>query len=426
MLKFTLFFVLTLSLISAACAESVKIIDDPSEAYKVRMELLESAKEEIQISYFIFAHDDTAMQVLSLLRKKAREGVKVKVMIDALFNEIPKDVGTHLLHENVQIKNFNTFDLLRLGKMIKFRMHDKMFIVDQQKIILGGRNIEDTYYGKAPKNYDDRDVYLVGDIAREASSYYNDLWKADHLKLMKQKRLKNTKASDKLDEALKNYEMNKSLDQFELTAWESDMIHIEDVDLLHDEVASRKKKMSGTAKNLYELIKNAKVSVLIDSPYLIISKELEVVLKEAIARNVKIRILTNSLKSTDGLLPQAAYIGQRKNIVGMGIELFEYYADESFHSKSLVVDNEIAVIGSFNFDPRSQNLNTETMVIMQDSKLAGLLTESMNESLKQSYRIDANGRPEGHDQKLPGVSLRKKVITRLIQFLIVPFIKDIL
>lgn len=421
---FTLLFFV--SLISASYAESVRILDDADQAYKVRMHLIEGAKEEILISYFIFAQDDTAKEVLSLLRKKAREGVKVKVMVDALFNDIPRDIGTHLQQENVLIKNFNTFNFFHLGKSIKYRMHDKMFIIDQQKIIIGGRNIEDTYYGKANKNYDDRDLYIVGDIAKEASTYFHELWLADHLKPFKQKKLKDTKASETLDVVQNNYDMKNAMDTFDFTAWESDLLHVENVDLFHDAIGSRKQKLTGTSKNLYDLIKNAKTSVIIDSPYLIITKEFHAILAEVLTRGVKVRFLTNSLKSTDGLFPQAAYIGQRKKIVDMGIELYEYFGDDTLHSKSLVVDEEIAAIGSFNFDPRSQNLNTETMAVLHDPKLANLLTQSMNESLNMAYRIDESGLPTGYDSKLPGVSLKKKIITQLIQFIIVPFAKDLL
>lgn len=420
------FLLLFLSFITASLAESVRILDNPDDAYKVRMQLIEGAKEEILISYFIFAQDATALEVLSLLRKKAREGVKVKVMVDDLFNDIPKEIGTHLQHENVLIKNFNTFNLFKLGKTIKYRMHDKMFIVDQQKIIMGGRNIEDTYYGKAHKNYDDRDIYIAGNLAHEASEYFKELWQADHLKPFKQKKLKTTQAKDQLDQIQNNYLMKRTMDTFDLATWESDLMQVENVDLFHDAVATKKQKMTGTAKKLYDLILNAKTSVIIDSPYLIITKEFHAVLAEVLARGVKIRFLTNSLKSTDGLFPQAAYIGQRQKIVEMGIELYEYFDADSFHAKSLVVDDEIAAIGSFNFDPRSQNLNTETVAVMHDPKLASLLTQSMNESLKLAYKIDPTGMPEGHDSKLPGVSLKKKIITKLIQFIIVPFAKGLL
>jgi putative cardiolipin synthase len=419
-------FLVFIYIISAGYADTARIIDSGEDALKIRMQLIESAKEEILISYFIFAQDNTALEMLSLLRKKAREGVKVRVMIDDMFNDIPKDIGTHLQQENVMIKNFNKFNFWHFGKSIKYRMHDKMFIVDQQKIILGGRNIEDTYYDKAEKNFDDRDIYIVGSMALEASTYYNELWNAKHLSPFKQIKLKDATASGKLDEIENNFAMKKAMDAFDLKVWESDLPEVEHIDLFHDMITPKKQKMTGTARRLYDLIKNAARSVIIDSPYLIITKELHAILTEVIARGVKIRFLTNSLKSTDGLFPQAAYMSQRKKIVDMGIELYEYFGNDRFHSKSLVVDDQIAAIGSFNFDPRSQNLNTETMAVIHDPKLAALLTQSMDESLNMSYRIDENGRPTGYENKYPGVSLKKKIITKLIQFIIVPFAKGLL
>jgi putative cardiolipin synthase len=200
--------------------------------------------------------------------------------------------------------------------------------------------------------------------------------------------------------------------------------------LLRDEISPVKSQLtdtaSGTAFHLYEYINKANESVIIDSPYLILTKELESLLRSVIARGVKVRILTNSLKATDGILPQAAYIGQRKKMVRMGIELYEYFGEDSFHSKSLVIDNKIAIIGSYNFDPRSQNLNTETMSVFYDLELAQALTDSMNKSLLLSYSVDQNGRPVGHEKKYPGVKLSKVILTKLIQFLVVPYAKGLL
>jgi phosphatidylserine/phosphatidylglycerophosphate/cardiolipin synthase-like enzyme len=415
-----------LSLISIGYADSVRIIDSGEEAYQVRMNLIESAKEEIQISYFIFAEDTTAMEVLALLRKKAREGVQVKIMIDEMFNKIPADVGAHLMKENVIIKNFNKFNFLRFGKSIRYRMHDKMFIVDHQKIILGGRNIEDTYFDRAKKNYDDRDIYVAGHLAREAGQYFNELWNADHLTNFEIKKLKVDKGAETLDLAESNYMLKAADAGFNMTSWENDLVEVEKVELLHDQIAKKKTKMTGTAAKLYDLIRNAKKSVYIDSPYLVMTKELKALLKEVIAKGIKVRILTNSLHSTDALFPQAAYIGQRKKMVRMGIELYEYNAEESFHAKSMVVDEEIAAIGSFNFDPRSQNLNTETMAVVFDKKVATLLTQSMDENVSQAYKIDQDGKPEGQTSRLPGATLKKKILTRLIQYLVVPFTRGLL
>ncbi len=426
-MKNLIFFILgLLSLLTTVFADSVRIIDSGEEAYQVRTHLLESAKKEIQISYFIFAQDKTALEVLTLLRKKAREGVKVRVLIDDMFDDIPKDIGAHLSGENVEIRNFNKFNFLKFGKSIRYRMHDKMFIVDQEKIIMGGRNIEDTYYGRAKKNYDDRDVFMIGKIAQTASEYFNEVWDSDHVIPLKKSTLDLARAEEILDQAANGLDLDQNFMSFNLKEFESQTIEVESIELFHDHVKAVKDKMTGTALHLYELINHAKSTVHIDSPYLIMTKELKAVLQNAIDRGVKVRILTNSLKSTDGLFPQAGYIGQRRKIVRMGVELYEFNSDESFHAKSMVIDNEIAAIGSFNFDPRSQNLNTETMAIIRDPKAAALLSQSMDETLKVAYKIDQSGKPEGQSSRLPGVSLKKKILTRLIQVLVVPFTKGLL
>jgi putative cardiolipin synthase len=434
-----LFLIITLLVLSTSVfADRIKILDNDKEAFMARMDLIQSAKKSIKISYFIFAEDATSLKLLALLRQKAREGVEVKVMIDALFNAIPKYMGTHLVKEGVQIKNFNKFSLFRLGHILKYRMHDKMMIIDDEEIILGGRNIEDTYYALSPaggkKNYHDRDIYIEGEIAAEASAYYDRLWEAKHVsnfkkkkRLHKKRRARKLKSAiDELDKKLVEYEEHQYVKGSQPFEWLEGSHDTADVELAHDFVSYRKKRITGTAKKLYELIENAKHTVLIDSPYFILTKEMKRIFKDAIARGVTVRVLTNSLRATDGIVPQAAYIGQRRKIVKMGIELYEYYADDCFHSKSMVIDDEIAVIGSFNFDPRSQNLNTETAAIVRDKTTSDLLARSMEETLLTAQKIDKKGRPEGSKKRLPGVKFGKKLATRLLQWLIVPWTKPLL
>jgi putative cardiolipin synthase len=434
MLKLFCLILLSLSIHSVYAQNKARIIDNPREALEIRMQLIQEAQYDISISYFIFAKDKTAVEFLALLRKKAREGVRVRILVDDLFNDIPRSMGTHLAHEKVEIKNFNKKNVLKLGKTLKYRLHDKLFIVDSKVVILGGRNIEDTYYSRAEKNYDDRDVYVQGELATTAQKYYDELWEAKHLTPFKTLKTSKPANQKKIDNSILELDKHEEhIRRKSLKTLNIFNLHLEPIDhmtLLRDEISPVKRKLadsvSGTAFHLYEYINKANESVIIDSPYLILTKELESLLQSVIARGVKVRILTNSLKATDGIVPQAAYIGQRKKMVRMGIELYEYFGEDSFHSKSLVIDNKIAIIGSFNFDPRSQNLNTETMSVFYDHELAQQLTDSMNKSLQISYLVDQNGRPVGHEKKYPGVKLSKVILTKLIQFLVVPYAKGLL
>lgn len=434
--SFLLFF-FTLSLSFAVYGDTVRILDNPEDALSLRYELIKKAQKQILISYFIFAEDRTSIELLSLLREKARQGVEVKLIVDDLFNDIPKYVGTHLIKSGVEIKNFNKFNLFRLIKTIKYRMHDKMLVVDGSEIILGGRNIEDTYYNRATKNYDDRDVYIAGTTAEIASDYYLKLWKAKHLtnfKLARKKYIKKDRqrrhlrkqkqAVQILDDAFVNYNQTKS--SFSMNKWLASALEVESIELAHDEINSVKNSEVGTTKKLYELLKNAKHTIIIDSPYLILTDELKGIFQELLDRNISIRILTNSLRATDGMMPAAGYLNQREEIANMGIDLYEYNSDDSFHSKSFVIDDEIAIIGSFNLDPRSQNLNTETLAIIQDERVAHRLTESMNLTLNSAYQIGEDGSPIGHAEELPGVGLRKRIITRMLQILVAPWAKGLL
>lgn len=435
---FTLF-VLVLSLTSFSYADSVRIMDDPQEALDLRMQMIKDATESIEISYFIFADDETSLNLLAALRTKLMEGVKVKIMVDSMFNDIPKYIGTVLMHEGMEIKNFNKFNLLLLGKSLKYRMHDKMLIVDREHMVMGGRNIEDTYYGKAHKNYNDRDIYIKGESAVIASDYYNQLFIAEHLTDFKIAELwvndpedgryqyyyREVKNAYKiLTEKYFAFKDQKSI--LSMDSWSEQCVEVENVDIAFDAISSRKSSSVGTTKKLYQYMRDVKHSLIIDSPYLVITKKLRTIFKELIARGVYIRILTNSARATDGVFPQAAYLSDRAEIASMGIDLYEYYADDSFHSKSMVIDDEIAIVGSFNLDPRSERLNTETIAVVHKPKVAALLRKSMDYSLESSYKVDENGHPIGFDEKLPGISKTKKFVLRLIQYTVAKIFRGLL
>jgi phosphatidylserine/phosphatidylglycerophosphate/cardiolipin synthase-like enzyme len=124
---------------------------------------------------------------------------------------------------------------------------------------------------------------------------------------------------------------------------------------------------------------------------------------EAVKRGVTVKILTNSLSSTDNLEAFNGYQREREALLKTGINIYEFKPDAKIrykimtgalqkeidfkpvfglHAKSMVVDEEIAVIGTFNLDPRSANLNTECITIIYDPKIAGDLYSAMDEDMK--------------------------------------------
>jgi putative cardiolipin synthase len=178
----------------------------------------------------------------------------------------------------------------------------------------------------------------------------------------------------------------------------------------------------GVADALIKLLDNAKERVVIESPYLVPTRAFRNGLQRALERGVEVRILTNSLSSTDNILPQAGYVGKRRWLVQQGVELWEYYGPESLHAKTAVLDGSLAVVGSFNLDPRSQRLNTELIVVIDDPAWAAELTRSMDEHLVNSTQIGPDGRPMGYDERYPNASCRKKLTLQIMR-LFAPLIR---
>src|SRR5690606_12114534 len=121
------------------------------------------AKEEILISTYSMKGDELGLILLSVLRNQAMRGVKIKILADAVGSKIDRYLATHLASLGIEIKLFNSKGLNPI-KMAKYRMHDKLFIVDREFLVMGGRNSKNVYYGMGDLNFRDRDIYFQGDI----------------------------------------------------------------------------------------------------------------------------------------------------------------------------------------------------------------------------------------------------------------------
>jgi putative cardiolipin synthase len=153
-----------------------------------------------------------------------------------------------------------------------------------------------------------------------------------------------------------------------------------------------------TTSALARLVEEAGSEILIQSPYLVLSDEAIALFKRAIARGVSVSVSTNSLASTDNLPAFSGYRKQRARLIRMGMNIAEFRPDPAIrkqliqralapgskaptfalHAKTMVIDSAVAVIGTFNLDPRSENLNTEVGAIVRDPHVAARIAESIH------------------------------------------------
>lgn len=415
----------------------VYVLEDGGGSLITRAWLSEYAEETIDIQYFIFSADNVGLIACDYLVRAADRGVKVRILIDDILVE----AGVHEIltldsHENIEIKIYNPG--INLGKNIfnkigKFttdfrganqRMHNKTFIVDHKVVITGGRNIADEYFDYDHEyNFRDRDVLLIGKTATDVQQSFESFW-VDALSipitgLVKEDDVTYTDTSR--FERLHQYACNPDnfwpqvrkrisnlTETFQAMKDSGRLKWVEHVQFVSDAPGKNDGKhgLGGggvCTDSLINLIKRATTSIDIQSPYLITTEVGRTLFKAAVDRGVRIRILTNSLASTDNLEAFNGYQRDRKKLLATGVEIYEFRPDAAvryqimtgalqekmqytpifgLHAKSMVIDGTIAVIGTFNLDPRSANLNTECVTIIYSKEVAAGVLAGMETEIK--------------------------------------------
>tara|TARA_R110002050_G_scaffold300722_2_gene471980 strand:+ start:122675 stop:124279 length:1605 start_codon:yes stop_codon:yes gene_type:complete len=413
------------------------VLEDGGMAMVTRAWLSEYAEKSIDIQYFIFSTDNVGLIACDYLVRAADRGVKVRIIIDDIMVDADlEDILTLNSHENITIKIYNPG--VNLGKNLynkvsKFvtdfrsanqRMHNKTFIVDKQVVITGGRNIADEYFDYDHEfNFRDRDVLLLGEVTKDVNTSFNQFWNSDLSVTIGELNDEHTvNGSDTLRfEKLHEYACNPDNfwpqvrtrienlpNTFNYLVEEGGLIWVDSISFISD-VPGKNDGENGlggggiTTNTLIDLVKNAKTSIDIQTPYLITSQLSQGLFREAVKRGVKVRILTNSLSSTDNLEAFSSYQSSREDLLETGVKIFEFRPDAAvrkeimsgalqkvmdftptfgLHAKSMVVDGQITVIGTFNLDPRSANLNTECITVINSRGIAAEVLREMEEEFK--------------------------------------------
>jgi phosphatidylserine/phosphatidylglycerophosphate/cardiolipin synthase-like enzyme len=303
-------------------------------------------------------------------------------------------------------------------------MHNKTCIVDGQVVITGGRNIADEYFDYDHEyNFRDRDVLLMGKASHQVQQSFNLFWNSElsvPVSNLVNRRPDSLETKRKVA-YVHQYACNpvnfwpqvrdkirRVPAAFDRIQSSGDLVWVDSVAFVSD-IPGKNEGDQGLSGGgvctdaLIGLIKKATRSITIQSPYLITTALGQEIFRDAVQRGVRVRILTNSLSSTDNLEAFSGYRRDRKVLLTTGVEIYEFKPDAAvryavmtgalqsemnytpifgLHAKSMVIDGEIAVIGTFNLDPRSANLNTECVAVIVDKVIAGKLFTAMEEDMK--------------------------------------------
>jgi len=403
---------------------------DGIDSLALRLLMAERAERSIDAQYFLIHNDLVGRAFVSALLRAANRGVRVRFLVDDM-NAKGYDTGFAALdaHENFELRIFNPFahrkarglDAFRMGRLTR-RMHNKSFTVDNQMTLIGGRNIANEYFDANPgEKFGDLDVLTIGSIVPKVSAMFDSYW--NHPASLPITAL--AEAPENAAEALASLEdrVAKSLEDVETSKYadavkSSILNYVQtdgsafiwaDYDLVFDS-ASKVNADSGDAGSIVVQMRNSigdvQEELLVITPYFVLRKDNIEAFRGLRDRNVKITVVTNSLASNNHTVSHSGYAAIRKSMLEMGVNLYEIRASSSvpidewkgvqdakrtLHAKTFTVDRKRLFIGSFNWNQRSLNLDTELGVIIHSPELAASLAELVTALLpERTFEVSLN------------------------------------
>ncbi|MCY1396594.1 Major cardiolipin synthase ClsA [compost metagenome] len=410
-------------------------LNNPLDAFAARALLAQSAERSLDVQYYIWRGDMTGTLLLEALHDAADRGVRVRLLLD--------DNGTAGLdavlasldsHPNIEVRLFNPF-VVRSPKLLGFvtdfsrvnrRMHNKSFTADNSATIVGGRNVGDEYFGATDGVlFSDLDVLAIGQVVGEVSSDFDRYWNGASSYPLERilpgktvlplaqlhadaTRVERDPAAAAYVQALQQLPFITQLVQGKLPLeWAPTRIVSDDP--LKALGKAPAEAMIG--QQLKELLGEPRENLELVSPYFVPTASGTEAFAEMTRRGVKVRILTNALEATDVEVVHSGYAKRRLDLLRAGVQLFEMRGEagepplppsagpfgssgSSLHAKTFAVDHARVFVGSFNFDPRSANLNTELGFVIDSETLARQIDTAFDTVIPQSaYEVRLS--PEG-------------------------------
>ncbi len=402
------------------------------DAFVARAVLIEGADRTLDLQYYIVGDDLTVIFLMEKLISAADRGVRVRLLFD--------DLGTGLnnsqlwllnTHPNIEVRLFNPvkkrrkgfghlFEVLGNLKQLDHRMHNKAFIADNAIGIVGGRNLADEYFGaRQDSNFADMDIMAAGPVVNDVSKsfdlYWNSEWAIpfEFLSSRKPDAEDYKKALESVKETLRQAQKSKyalSLKRSDFMSriverkftysWAKGYVLYDLPEKISD--AGQKDPDVFLETQLLPLTKETKSELLFISPYFVPGKTGVEFLGNLRDSGMKVKIITNSLASTDVVAVHSGYARYRKDLLERGIELYEMRAETgdkgkenikkytgsvrgSLHAKVYIFDRKAVFVGSRNLDSRSKNINTEIGILVQSPEIAGEAARIFDTSTMPQY-----------------------------------------
>lgn len=412
-----------------AAQSGFRFLNNGVSALLSRAALIDAAEQAIDVQSYIFEADDTGLFLLERLLAAADRGVRVRLLLDD--HHIGFDDATLArinAHRHVEVRLFNPYpdrlwprSLQLLGRMDRLgrRMHNKLFLVDAQVGVIGGRNIGNHYFeGEGESNFRDADLLATGLVVRQAAASFDQYWNSPMVVPVEALGVRAEIGSAAVSEAAlaqwrvsasgygPHAEYQRRREEFQQRLVSAQGWVWAPAQLVAEppvrQAEGAPKSSAEVARALARVRDQARQEVVYATAYFVPGERGVAVLTQLAARGVQVRVLTNSLAATDVVAVHAGYAPYRQALLAGGVALYEYrpdaprpsplvhrvragHSESSLHAKVAVFDRHTLWVGSANFDPRSRYLNTEVGVLIESATLSEQVLDTLARDLQPNH-----------------------------------------
>jgi cardiolipin synthase len=343
----------------------VDILLNGSMTFDAIIAAIEGAQSFIHLDYYIFADDKIGRRIIEILKRKVKEDVEVRMIVDDVGSwELKTPFYKEMWSAGISIYSFLTVHFPKLTSKVNYRNHRKIVVVDGKIGFIGGLNIADRYISGNEEIGVWRDTHLriEGDAVNSLQTVFSIDWYF----------VSNKELNDK-----KYFPKKEPLDD--------KVVQIVTSGPDYD--------YPSIMMGIIQAITSAKKSVCIATPYLIPTESVLLALKTAALAGIEIKIiLPQKSDSRTTLLSTRSYI---RELLETGVK-FYFYRKGFMHSKILIIDDFVSIVGSANMDFRSFEQNFEISAFIYDKKTAKELNKIFENDLSNSKTVileEWNNRP---------------------------------
>jgi cardiolipin synthase A/B len=340
-------------------ATETKVLTNGQETFDHILQELEKARHHIHLEYYIVRHDGIGTKIKDILIRKARSGVTVRFLYDAVGSwKLSSAYIQELRDAGVEMVPFGPVKLPFLNNKFNFRNHRKIIVIDGNIGFVGGLNIGDEYLGLNEHFGFWRDTHLMvkGEAVRTLQLIFLQDW---------------------------YYMTNDSF--FSPGYLSPNPVQVQDSGGVQLIAGGPDNEWSVLKNIFFSMITSAEKSVWIASPYFIPDEDIFSALKIAALSGIDVRLLVP--KRPDKRIVFYASRSYFPEMLEAGVKIYEY--NKGFlHSKIMIVDEELASIGTSNMDMRSFHLNFEVNAFLYRTNSTQTLVNDFLNDLQDADEID--------------------------------------